>query len=517
MNKKLVLIILIGLIIRLILLNSHDIIEIDGSNYMKIAENLVSGNGYLDLSGKTNIIFPPLYPLISGMLGFLINNFELAGRLVSLLSGLGLILIMYLISKKLYDKERGLICAALVSLYPALTFISGITYTESLYLFLIALGIYLGWLSLKDNKRWSVYFILGIIFGLAYLTRSEGLLFFLVIIFLNLIFKNPWKIKIKNILFSVLGLIIICMPYWIFLYSQLGVFSLGVQSTSEFLEEAYTVTQSSNIKEYELNYLAMDFSSDNYKGLNQQNIFGYVLNNPVKFFERYFSNLYKEQTSVLPKLYPIIFILIAFAGLILGNWNTNRKKQELYLILCFLAPLLALPISYVSPRMILSSLLVLLIWTSNGVKELDKWIKDKFNVNNLVLIFVLLAFLFGNLIINKVNISDTPFTGENENDNLYKESGLWIKANYNNTIIMTREGRISYYAGAKNVKLAYGNIQYIIKESCKANVNFIALDRKNIEKLRPELVYLLEEKNTPNNLMFIKKFKNDILIYKPLC
>ena len=95
MNKKLLLIVLIGLIIRIVLLSSQNIIELDGTTYMRLAENLISGKGYTDLRGGTNVVFPPLYPLASGIVGSIINNFELAGRLVSLAAGIGLIILMY--------------------------------------------------------------------------------------------------------------------------------------------------------------------------------------------------------------------------------------------------------------------------------------------------------------------------------------------------------------------------------------------------------------------------------------
>ncbi len=515
MNKKLLfLIVLIGFIIRFILLNSNCIIEIDGSIYMKLAENLISGNGYKDLTGNTNVLFLPLYPLISGIIGFLISNFELAGRLVSLIFGTGLIFIMYLLGKKMYSENVGLICSALAALYPVLTYISGIAYSESLYLFLFTLSLYLGWLAL-ESKNSLKFFISGLIFGLAYLTKSEAIFFIFIFMILTLIYNNYWKYKIKNVSLLLLGFVIISLPYWIFLYTQLGHFTLGTKGSAEFLEKAYIVSQSEDVKEYELAYLSLDYSAKNYKE-NMGGALNYFLGNPIKIIKRYFSNIYLEQTTAITKLYPLIFTLIAFFGLIKSNYLDNKQKI-VYLLSFFLAPLLVLPISYVSPRVILSNLIILLVWTSKGIKELDKIIRNKFRIKYLILSLILLVFLAGNYLISNINISDTKFTTDIQKNCIYKTAGLWLKENYENTTLMTRDLRISYYAGALHKVLPYGDIQHIIKEACKTNVNFVVLDRPKIEKLRPELLYLLDEKKIPDNLKFIHKFNQDVLIYQPVC
>ncbi|MCH8290360.1 glycosyltransferase family 39 protein [Candidatus Poribacteria bacterium] len=106
--------IMVAVILRLFLMNYRETIEVDGVAYAWIAKDWIEGKG-LDVS-----FIPPVYPLAIGFLFRLVGNYELSGRLISVVSGGLLILPVFLLSKKLYNKQTAYYAATLTLLYPIL-------------------------------------------------------------------------------------------------------------------------------------------------------------------------------------------------------------------------------------------------------------------------------------------------------------------------------------------------------------------------------------------------------------
>ena len=123
----------------------------DGVHYLSIAEN-----GYYQFQQA----FFPLYPLLIRFLGKLLRgNFVLAGMLISNLSLLGVLILLWKLLdieaiKKIGEiKEIKKWVIVFVLFFPT-SFFFGSIYTESFFLFLILLSFY----ALKKRK-WGMYFL----------------------------------------------------------------------------------------------------------------------------------------------------------------------------------------------------------------------------------------------------------------------------------------------------------------------------------------------------------------------
>jgi len=78
-------------------------------------------------------------------------------------------------------------------------------------------------LYLRDNKSSSLFFINGIIFCFAAMTRLEGLLFFGMTFFFILFLDSlPFKMRFKKAVFFALGFLIIFLPYFIWRFVYFG-------------------------------------------------------------------------------------------------------------------------------------------------------------------------------------------------------------------------------------------------------------------------------------------------------
>lgn len=141
--------------------------------------------------GKTPLFMWLLAPLLR-----VINDPLVAGRLLSVISGLTTLLGVYFLTKKLFSSKTAFLAGILVILQPFLLFYDRISLTDSLLTALIIWSFYLT-LKLLTKPTIKLGIILGLLAGAVLLTKPSGLLFLL----LNalLLFLFPLK-KIKTII-----------------------------------------------------------------------------------------------------------------------------------------------------------------------------------------------------------------------------------------------------------------------------------------------------------------------------
>ncbi len=114
--------------------------------------------------------FFPLYPLLVRCVMLLIHDPLLAGLLISNLSGLGLLVVLYRLVQEDFNAEHAFRTVLYLSVFPTAFFFAA-AYSESLFLFLTVLSFY--------HMRHSHWWLAGLFGFLASLTRSTGLLLIL--------------------------------------------------------------------------------------------------------------------------------------------------------------------------------------------------------------------------------------------------------------------------------------------------------------------------------------------------
>ena len=292
-KRILIYIFLFALVLRLLMLNLHSVIETDGTYYVRMAENLFSSKGLIDIENQFQTSLTPFYPIMIGVFRFFTSNGELAARLVSILFGALLIFPIYFIGKRLFNKKTALISSLVISVYPALTYISTITYTDSLALFLLFTSVLI---FIKFIENESIYnaLLLGFMLSLTYLTRPEGFTYLLIAIFLIFIIKlKNLKEVFPKVLAIILIFFLIASPYLSFLKEQTGSFSLS--------SKGYVIYKFREYKPYTLEYEKNIFSLNQDKTdvrLNPYTVKGSlvaeIFPNFGAFLERYLSNFMTE-------------------------------------------------------------------------------------------------------------------------------------------------------------------------------------------------------------------------------
>jgi 4-amino-4-deoxy-L-arabinose transferase-like glycosyltransferase len=118
---------------------------------------------------------PPLYPLLLGGLAELGGTSVDAQRLLGAVTGGGTIIVAGLLGRRLAGASAGLVAAGLTALYPTLIAADGALMTESLFGLLTGLAL-IGAYRLVDAPGVGRALVLGVILGLAALTRGEAFL-----------------------------------------------------------------------------------------------------------------------------------------------------------------------------------------------------------------------------------------------------------------------------------------------------------------------------------------------------
>src|SRR5213080_1223024 len=118
---------------------------------------------------------PPLYPTVLALPSWLGLDSYAAHRVVSCVLGASAIVLIGLLGRRVAGTRIGLVAAAIAAVYPALWMLDSSLRSESLYLPLIVLVL------LLTYARRFVW--LGVVLGLAALTRSEALLLVPLLLF----------------------------------------------------------------------------------------------------------------------------------------------------------------------------------------------------------------------------------------------------------------------------------------------------------------------------------------------
>ncbi len=201
------------------------VIENDGAEYVRIAQNLLASGSYVGTMGGAELIFPPLYPLLIAGLSFLLPSTELAARMVSLLAGTATVIAVFLIARRLYGERLAFVVAGLMAVHPVLVTLSGTTFSEPLYIALLMWAVY--WVIRGMQEPGLPAFLIGGVFcGLAYLTRPEamGIAFLLAFLAMGsaLLLKRPFVPALRNSILLLVACVAVAFPYIYFLWSQTG-------------------------------------------------------------------------------------------------------------------------------------------------------------------------------------------------------------------------------------------------------------------------------------------------------
>ena len=381
-----------------------------------------------------NVIFPWLYSVFIALLSFLIPNLEICGNIVSIIFSAFLLVPLFYLTLWIFNKKVAILSCLLAIFYPWLNLYSIAVTSETTYITMVMLGITLGWFSWKSNSK-ILYLCCGILMGLVYLTREEGvgygamMFLWFILLAIKKRFKNH---SILNAIIYLIPFISLVFLYILFLYWHTGAWVLTAQMGNVAIE----IESANKLVETKLDLV---------------NSYVYVLIHLKEFALKYLCNLKDAFVSALPTIVSPILLCIGAIGFWARRWSREDKYNRVYLLLFMSPPFLLIPISHILSRYFLSILPLFLTLVAAGIEE----IKFRAKEDSIILLRkpIVVGVVFFFLILGSLSpVFRIAFKLLPTYEIEYKKTGLWIKDNLpKNAVLFSQVGVIDYYAQRKRV------------------------------------------------------------------
>lgn len=187
--------------------------SMDGGTYHSIASHLLAGQGYSEDGVNPSLFVAPGYPFFLTAIYRLVGPHPLVVELLQALLGTLTALVVFGFGRDLFGRTAGFIAFVLVLFLPELVVLNTFLYTETLFITLFMLALWLAWRAL-DSPRWGVLALAGLAGGLATLTR--GVTMFLPLLFwVALLFRHRLTATLRPALLYTLFFVLPIVPWTI--------------------------------------------------------------------------------------------------------------------------------------------------------------------------------------------------------------------------------------------------------------------------------------------------------------
>ena len=189
----------------------------DSYTYMATADALLRGNWYLEMWGRVPTAVSPLYPLLIalGKSWFGIEN-NVAAFLISVVSSMLLVLIVFLWAARRFGWGWAWVAASFVVFNFSLMFYGNAILTEPLFILLFFTVAGLSWVILCQKSHPLLYLIVGIIMGLAIITKGSALMLPVILLCWIIIRVLSGDMTVKRALtvgvLAIIGVLLVTQP-----------------------------------------------------------------------------------------------------------------------------------------------------------------------------------------------------------------------------------------------------------------------------------------------------------------
>ncbi len=506
---------LFSLACRLILIQFKDVVGTDEVIYLALGKNLWHGLGFR-LMDIPITLCPPLLPMVAGFFSLFTENLELGTNFTYVAFGGGMVVPYFYLARRIYGVRVARWASFFLAFFPGLllSFYWG-SMTEPLYTFLLVTALLFLHKGLTEGRGIDFCFT-GILLAFVYLTRSEGILFFLVLFsFAVLTFAGKRclfrKKTLRNLLLMALSWSLISAPYPIFLKKSSGELSISGKTKLILLVGNMDLETRESLAG-RLNEEGTEFFD--YTALvKDKTVLGMILENPKvlvggSFLQ--FKNFFV--TLISWKVFPAFLLGFVLLGLFRDPWDRARLEKEVFLVIACV-PFLVFLTFRIWPRYLLPMTPVLLLWAARGVTALEDWIWQTSTMigqkkapmrrwvlwlPGILLSIPLLAILVAKPIKARMLVQ---YPVE------YRAAGNWMDENLPaDALILTRKPEISYYAKRMMHPLPNEELPAVVRYARQHGIEYLVLD-EFFSPTRPKVAFLLEQDRFPEDLQLLHEEK----------
>lgn len=514
------LILALGTVVRLYYTTYTRVVWGDEPFYLWLGKSLFSGSGF-NVFGYSGAHRPLLLPFITGALGPFVGGSFNASNLVYVLCGTLLAVPLIALARAIYTPTIGWIIGLISATYPALTtgMLTWGTMTEPLFFLWVAIGTYSLFLTFDSRAlRWRDSVVLGSMLGLAYITRTEGLILVFASVAMLLIVRLLRKDKLKTLLYhlSVIILIylLISLPYLIYIrnttgrWSFLGAAGMAFVSMQGLSENNNAVFDKAT---WELDPVSQEvylFAPES----ETEPLADAFLADPIGLLKRIRVGIRNAVEVVFNlKMIPWFLSVFAFVGLFAHPWNKRRFFGELALITSLSAPVAHIPFFAVE-RYLAGVLLPAIVWIGVGIWVVGQWLAgtwinmctqgissrvQKFLSFVPTLILVVLLLFLGPQVWRVMQSTHSFQPGH-----LAAAAELQTLGARPEDVVMSRYPAIAFHAGTRWAATPAEDWPTVVEYARRRHARYLAIDGWEAS-LRPQLDFLMNPALTPPELRYL--------------
>lgn len=498
----------LSMLVRLVLASTREVIGTDEAVYLTLGRNFWEGGGFTvtDYAGEAYTVtqVPPLFPILVGLIDRLFGDLVLASHIVYVIIGSLVGIPVYLLARAIYGHRTGIYALLILATIPGLN--AFVLYwgsmSEALYIFFVFWGLWAVYHALGSGRTLH-HFLAGVALGLAYLSRSEGILFVLVC-GLALGIKalrggiRGIAVRLPGLTACVLAVLVVSFPYlWFLQRHSEGEVSVSGKTKLVLLAGAMDPAE----RETYAARLVDDCTRfDDYSDLTEgRSALDMIRDNPMILiggslfqFVRYFLVLFDWR--VFP-FFLVPFVLLAWVRLVRPG---GRDRGETILLLAW-APTFVYLVFHIWYRYLLVAVPTFAIWTAAGLVATGAYLEKRRGSASAWLrwipILCVLVPLAG-LTIAKPLRSRLLVTYPLE----YRTVGEWLRENTDpEEILMVRKPEIAFYANRPMAPLPNETYACVSRFARHHGVRYLVLDDYMIES-RPQVKFLLDADPLPEGL-----------------
>lgn len=503
--------------------------------YIWLGQSLLDGQGYREgyqFFGISAVHHSPLLAVLAAGIVRLIPAGLLPGQptdpaigtvAVYVLAGALLVLPVSAIARRLAGERVALIAGLLTALYPALTAAIPLwgTMTEPIYMLMVAVAWW-GLLVALEEGRLAGYLVAGAALGLAYLTRSEAIVYLIVGLAvtwgLRKLEARSSKLEAGPVL-AVAAFFVIISPYLIALRAITGQWQLFEEAGSTYVSAqglAYGQTGVFDAGTWGLDPATGEvyyFSSTS----ESQGLLDAIAADPGEFRQRVVVNIKDFAVSLFSaSLAPWPLAALAILGLFARPWNARRVRGEVLLAAAFAGPA-SFILFFVQERYLASALIPILVWIAAGVAALSDWLTGTLAeclpvksgesrgrrwarraAGFLPVVLLVLALLWQQpRLWRSMQRSNSFQPGHVAAANWLRSAGATAEAT-----VLSRYPAIAFHAGTRWAPTPAAAWPEVAAYAVRRGADYLVIDAWEA-RLRPQLAFLLDPGRAPAALRYL--------------
>jgi 4-amino-4-deoxy-L-arabinose transferase-like glycosyltransferase len=484
--------VLVGCALRIGMGLTDDAPSSDETAYLASGISLIEGDGF-QREGQPELHFPPFVPFLFGVTSLVFSDPHDGAVWLTIIAGGVLLVPLALLARRVAGATAGIATAWIAAVAPGIATAPPIrgAGTEAEYMLLLASALWFV-VSAADHRGRGRLLRLagaGLLVGLAYLTRPEGL-FAALPLGLAVVYmvrrdadrREPraWlrPLLVAGAAFAV-PLMLCIAPYVKYLHDHTGQWQLTAKTQDVSIEAWHAVAQGDRHDRdqelYDLDETGLELTS------GRESLPTLARNDPGGYLDILATNAFELfQTVGGVSLVPLPIWGLAMYG----AWRKRRSRPVLLVLTIGALPAVTGLMFFVQTRYLMPLAAFAIVLAGVGLAQLPR----RFRRGALVAAVVLLALLSVHAF--RGNRAGWWHPTEHTDQRL---AGEWIAENTDpGDLIMTRSMIIAYYADRPNLALPYAELPEVLTFARHYGARYLVADSGSIQRLRPQLVDLLD-------------------------